>query len=194
MNEYNKKMTKRLNQRLLDFEKQGLTNSRQYNYIIGQAKLHGALTNSKSGKLRISENSDMSASDLNELSKTKTANKIIKEKQAKLRAEGNDADRQSAIDALNEEGELSAWVENNLDSIYNLQQEFPEASFLHDMLKKGDTRHLSYSQIWDRIHEFEKARDKWRNPENGEIRSEHNFMRFTERWNSGDNYDGVPFS
>lgn len=194
MNEYNKKMTKRLNQRLLDFEKQGLTNSRQYNYIIGQAKLHGALTNSKSGKLRISENSDMSASDLNELSKTKTANKIIKEKQAKLRAEGNDADRQSAIDALNEEGKLSAWVENNLDSIYNLQQEFPEASFLHDMLKKGDTRHLSYSQIWDRIHEFEKARDKWRNPENGEIRSEHNFMRFTERWNSGDNYDGVPFS
>lgn len=194
MNEYNKKMTKRLNQRLLDFEKQGLTNSRQYNYIIGQAKLHGALTNSKSGKLRISENSDMTASDLNELSKTKTANKIIKEKQAKLRAEGNDADRQSAIDALNEEGELSAWVENNLDSIYNLQQEFPEATFLHDMLKKGDTRHLSYSQIWDRIHEFEKARDKWRNPENGEIRSEHNFMRFTERWNSGDNYDGVPFS
>ena len=194
MQRYNKKMTKRLNQRLLDFEKQGLTNSRQYNYIIGQAKLHGALTNSKSGKLRISENSDMSASDLNELSKTKTANKIIKEKQAKLRAEGNDADRQSAIDALNEEGELSAWVENNLDSIYNLQQEFPEASFLHDMLKKGDTRHLSYSQIWDRIHEFEKARDKWRNPENGEIRSEHNFMRFTERWNSGDNYDGVPFS
>lgn len=194
MNEYNKKMTKRLNQRLLDFEKQGLTNSRQYNYIIGQAKLHGALTNSKSGKLRISENSDMTASDLNELSKTKTANKIIKEKQAKLRAEGNDADRQSAIDALNEEGELSAWVENNLDSIYNLQQEFPEASFLHDMLKKGDTRHLSYSQIWDRIHEFEKARDKWRNPENGEIRSEHNFMRFTERWESGDNYDDVPFS
>ena len=189
MNEYNKRMTKRLNQRLLDFEKQGLTNSRQYNYIIGQAKLHGALTNSKSGKLRISENSDMTASDLNELSKTKTANKIIKEKQAKLRAEGNDADRQSAIDALNEEGELSAWVENNLDSIYNLQQEFPEASFLHDMLKKGDTRHLSYSQIWDRIHEFEKARDAWRNPENGEIRSEHNFMRFAERWNDNDNFD-----
>lgn len=194
MNEYNKRMTKRLNQRLLDFEKQGLTNSRQYNYIIEQAKLHGALTNSKSGKMRISENSDMSASDLNALSKTKTANKIIKEKQAKMRAEGGDADRQSAIDALNAEGALEDWVSNNLDSIYNLQQEFPEASFLHDMLKNGDTRHLSYSQIWERIREFEKARDAWRNPENGEIRSEHNFMRFTERWESDDNYDGVPFS
>lgn len=194
MNEYNKRMTKRLNQRLLDFEKSGLTNSRQYNYIIEQAKLNGALTNSKSGKMRISEKSDMSASDLTALSKTKTANKIVKEKQAKMRAEGGDADRQSAIDALNAEGALEDWVSNNLDSIYNLQQEFPEASFLHDMLKKGDTRKMSYSQIWERIREFEKARDKWRNPENGEIRSEHNFLRFTERWESCDNYDGLPFS
>lgn len=192
-NEYNKKMTKRLNQRLLDFEKQGLTNSRQYNYIIEQAKLHGALTNSKSGKLRISENSDMTASDLTALSKTKTASKIIKEKQAKMRAEGDDSDRQSAIDALNAEGALEEWVSNNLDSIYNLQQEFPEASFLHDMLKNGDTRHLSYSQIWDRIREFEKARDEWRNPTNGEVRSEHNFLRFAERWEDNDSDDFEPF-
>lgn len=189
MNEYNKRMTKRLNQRLLDFEKSGLTNSRQYNYIIEQAKLHGALTNSKSGKMRIKENSDMSASDLNALSKTKTASKIIKEKQAKLKAEGNDADRQSAIDALNEEGKLEDWVKNNLDSIYNLQQEFPEASFLHEMLTGGTTRHLSYSQIWSRIREFEKAREAWRNPVDGVKREESSYLRFVERWNDNDNFD-----
>ena len=157
---YNKKMVKRLNQRLLTFEKEGLTNSAQYDYIIEQAKLHGALTQSKTGKLRISESTNMSASDLNKLAKTKTAGKLISEKTKQMRAEGENPTREEVIEVLNEEGSLRKWISDNLEFVYYMEKENVHASTILSMLKAGG-RKFTYSQFWDRIHEYEKRNKQW---------------------------------
>lgn len=176
------KYINRLNGRLLSFEKMGLTDSSQYQYLKEQINLLGIGTSGS--KTRVST----TANDINALSnllKVSTARQAMtKARQTMSNELGRKPTDAEVKEHINQTGKLESWVKENLDAIYELSKEIDEADFLRGMLtESGGLRKYSYSQIWGRIDEFEKSRREWENKTG--IKAGTNmskFMGFTDRF------------
>lgn len=171
------KLAKRLNQRLLSFEKKGLTSSREYQYLKEQIELSGAGTTSNNGKLRIRENYQ-DIQNLFNWNKVSTAGEIIKKTTKQLTDEdGNKPTREQVIEHINQNGELSKWVEENLSSVYEFSKFVGSALVLEDMLHKS-LRTYDYTAIWEKIRQFEQERDAWRDVHGDEKDPNNQFLKF----------------
>lgn len=180
MSDLSKKYVHRLNQRLLSFENMGLSDSRQYNYINEQIQLLGAGTSGS--KNRISE----SFTDIEQLSKllnVASGRQVMTNTRRQMEKEtGRKPTASEVKERINQTGKLDSWISNNVDSIYENKGDLPQAQFLYDMLESG-LRQYDYGAIWERIHDFEKARDEWENnPDNAESQ----FRRFTQRFDENE--------
>ena len=171
------KLAKRLNQRLLSFEKKGLTSSREYQYLKEQIELSGAGTISNNGKLRIRENYQ-DIQNLFNWNKVSTAGEIIKKTTRQLTDEdGKKPTREEVIEHINQNGELSKWVEENLSSVYEFSKFVGSALALEDMLHKS-LRTYDYTAIWEKIRQFEQERDAWREVHGDEKDPNNQFLKF----------------
>ena len=190
------KLAKRLNQRLLSFEKKGLTSSREYQYLKEQIELSGAGTISNNGKLRIRENYQ-DIQNLFNWNKVSTAGEIIKKTTRQLTDEdGKKPTREEVIEHINQNGELSKWVEENLSSVYDFSKFIGSALELEDMLHKS-LRSYSYEEIWQKIREYESQRDAWRDVRGDENDPNNQFLKFTQsaQWqHSAPGWDGDFFA
>ena len=175
MSSLTKRLIHKINNRLLSFEKQGLTDASQYGYLKEQISLLGAST--KSGKVRVSETYD-DVEQLERLAKTSTVRDIMTKTRQNMTSDlGYRPTDQQIKEHIRQTGKLENWVRENLDSIYELASELGDATELTNMLNFG-LRNYDYAQIWSRIDSFEKARDEWR--KKGGQESE--FMKFVERY------------
>ena len=171
------KLAKRLNQRLLSFEKKGLTSSREYQYLKEQIELSGAGTISNNGKLRIRENYQ-DIQNLFNWNKVSTAGENIKKTTRQLTDEdGKKPTREEVIEHINQNGELSKWVEENLSSVYEFSKFVGSALALEDMLHKS-LRSYDYNAIWEKIRQFEQERDAWRYVHGDEKDPNNQFLKF----------------
>ena len=185
-------LTKRINQRLLNFEKQGLTNSREYQYLAEQIKLSGAESASKSGKIRVKE-SFKDVQSLFNWNKVATAGEIMKKTAKEIKSEtGQKPTKEEVRERINQTGELSRWVEENLSSVYDFSKFIGSALELEDMLHKS-LRSYSYEEIWQKIREYESQRDAWRDFHGDENDPNNQFLKFTQsaQWkHSAPGWDG----
>lgn len=172
-------LAKRINQRLLNFEKQGLTSSREYQYLVEQIKLSGAESASKTGKVRVKE-SFKDVQSLFNWNKVATAGEIIKKTTKEMKAEtGQKPTKEEVKERINQAGELSKWVEENLSSVYDFSKFIGSALELEDMLHKS-LRSYSYEEIWQKIREYESQRDSWRGVHGDENDPNNQFLKFTQ--------------
>lgn len=189
-------LAKRINQRLLNFEKQGLTSSREYQYLVEQIELSGAKSASKSGKVRVKE-SFKDVQSLFNWNKVSTAGEIIKKTAKEMKAEtGQKPTKEEVRERINQAGELSKWVEENLSSVYDFSKFIGIALELEDMLHKS-LRSYSYEEIWQKIREYESQRDAWRDVHGDENDPNNQFLKFTQsaQWqHSAPGWDGDFFA
>lgn len=172
-------LSKRINQRLLNFEKQGLTSSREYRYLVEQIELSGAMSASKSGKVRIKE-SFKDVQSLFNWNKVSTAGEIMKKTAKDIKSEtGEKPTKEEVKERINQSGELSRWVEENLSSVYDFSKFIGSALELEDMLHKS-LRSYSYDEIWQKIREYESQRDAWRDVHGDEHDPNNQFLKFTQ--------------
>lgn len=182
------KLAKRINQRLLSFEKKGLTSSREYQYLKEQIELSGAGTISNNGKLRIRENYQ-DIQNLFNWNKISTAGEIIKKTTKQLTDDDRKKPtREEVIEHINQNGELSKWVEENLSSVYEFSKFVGSALALEDMLHKS-LRAYDYTSIWEKIRQFEQERDAWRNVHGDEKDPNNQFLKFI---NGADWQNNIP--
>ena len=172
-------LAKRINQRLLNFEKQGLTSSREYRYLVEQIELSGAKSSSKTGKVRVKE-SYKDVQSLFNWNKVATAGEIMKKTVKEIKAEtGEKPTKEQVRERINQAGELSKWVEENLSSVYDFSKFIGSALELEDMLHKS-LRSYSYDEIWQKIREYENQRDAWRDVHGDEKDPNNQFLKFTQ--------------
>lgn len=186
MSSLTERLVHKINNRLLSFEKQGLTDASQYGYLKEQISLLGAST--KGGKVRVSETYD-NVEQLERLAKTSTVRDIMtKTRQTMANDLGHKPTNDEVKEHIRQTGKLENWVRENLDSIYELSSELGDATELTNMLNFG-LRNYDYAQIWARIDSFEKARNEWQ--KNGGVESE--FMKFVERYREDPIIDNSKF-
>lgn len=172
-------LAKRINQRLLNFEKQGLTSSREYQYLVEQIELSGAKSSSKTGKVRVKE-SYKDVQSLFNWNKVATAGEIMKKTAKEIKSEtGEKPTKEEIKERINQAGELSKWVEENLSSVYDFSKFIGSALELEDMLHKS-LRSYSYDEIWQKIREYESQRDAWRDVHGDENDPNNQFLKFTQ--------------
>ena len=157
---------KRINQRLAEFEKQGLTEARTYKNLITEIKTSGLpLTQARNGNIRLSRSKFAQSSviqkediikKIDDVGSLKT--EIKKSKEAGLKT------KQEIREYIKQRGNLQEWLENNLEFVYeDYLQGYNSASKLYEQVharKEASTRKKSYDYIWQLINEYEKEKAK----------------------------------
>ena len=149
-------IAKRINSRLSEFEKQGLTDSAYYQRIITAIAVNrfkrtekGHISLSKES-LQLLQANQAQLLRIDTMPSLKHEVKLAKKYGAKTKAEIHENIRQR--------GKLEQWCENNLTYVYdNAKQGVDEAIELQNAFDEGKVRNMSYSEIWALIRRYEKA-------------------------------------
>lgn len=177
------KTIKAINERLAVYERQGLTDSANYQKIIERIKLEKLpTTTSKSGNLRISRaKSAISEIDYKSLQRTAKIESLKGERQ-RLKAKGIKTKSEQDKQIINY-GKLKKWADEHLDDLYDdMLSGLEEAGKLYDAFKDG-LRTLDYDTIFAMIDKYEKAKQarderlkgsKWSPKENDDIHGDYN--------------------
>ena len=180
---------KRINQRLAEFEKQGLTEARTYKNLITEIKTSGLpLTQARNGNIRLSRSKFAQSTVIKKDDIIKKIDDVgsLKTEIQKARKEGYKTKRE-IIDYINKEGNLTEWLENNLDFVYedSLKGYDSASELIIQMQSKKDsaTRNKSYDYMWKLINEYIEEKSKLKkvtnnssfNIPNNAVRKEFNF-------------------
>jgi len=160
------KAIKRINQRLAEFEKQGLTEARTYKNLITEIKTSGLpLTQARNGNVRLSRSKFSQSIVIQKEDIIKKIDDVgsLKTEIAKAKEEGIKT-REEIINYIKQRGSLTEWLENNLDYVYeDALQGYDDAIKLYNQViaeKDKATRHQTYDYIWKLINEYEVEKAK----------------------------------
>lgn len=170
---------KAINERLAVYERQALTDSAQYQKIIERIKLEKLPTTfSKSGNIRISR-SKTAISSISEQSLTRISNLGgLKEERAKARSKGYKTKKEQD-EQIKNYGRLEKWAEENLYEVYyDAKAGMAEAQAVESMFD-GDSRNMSYDEIWAIINKYEEAK-----------KDRNNIMKNSKYWKFDDDLSG----
>lgn len=149
-------IAKRINSRLSEFEKQGLTDSAYYQRIITAIavnrfkrteKGHISLSNES---LKLLQNNQSQLLRIDSMPSLKHEVKLAKKYGAKTKSEINEN--------IKQRGRLEQWAENNLPYVYdNAKQGVDEAIELQNAFDDGKVRNMSYDEVWSLIRRYENV-------------------------------------
>lgn len=150
-----KQKIKAINQRLLDFEKRGLSDSYEYKQYYNLFKKLKIKTTQK-GRISTKYINKIKKADLDKILNKGSAGTII---QNTKKAKG--LNTQDAKKYIIQKGKLKEKIEESADLWYQLQNSInediaQEGQYLTNMLLSGKTRHLEYGEIWSHINKLEE--------------------------------------
>lgn len=151
---------KAINERLATYERQGLTQSANYQKMIERIQLEGLpTTTSKNGTIRISRSKE-NLLDINteSLGRVKVLPSLVQER-AQLKSRGI-KDKESQDYNIISYGKLKQWADENLQELYNdARQGLENSEILEEMFDDG-MRNYDYDYIFSMIERYEQAKKK----------------------------------
>ena len=163
------KIIKRINQRLAEYEKRGLTDSRYYKKIVTKMKMSGLdTTHSKTGELRLSRSknalekaiTEFGSEALQRIESLPSLKQEVAKEKARAKTNKERATTREIYERINKQGKLERWLEENLTPLYaDAQAGMKEAETLYKATKEG-LRPKTYDYIFSLIERYEKAKAK----------------------------------
>lgn len=159
--EFKEKLVKRINERIREFERNSLYNSRAYKRLKNLIEINN-LETTKSGLISTNKNQVLQMDD-STIDKLLNVNTIGSEiKYAKKQGARN---QKEVFEYINNRGKLETWAEENLNYLYADSKTGMESAielekaFSHG---KGDggLRRYDYDYIFSLINKYEKQKEK----------------------------------
>lgn len=166
------KLIKAINERMAVYERKNLTESIVYRRLQDSIRIMDLpskeiregvyrISRTKEAIARLSEESQ-SLSRLNLIGGLKEEKKKAREALKKKGEKPTEKSilEKSILENIRNYGKLEKWADDNLSSLYELENTIAEAGKLSQAFDEG-LRSRSYDDIFSMIDSFESARDKW---------------------------------